>query len=61
MDNLGHLGANQTNLRRLDICCLLKLIGTALGEANHEDAQQIAICGFNGNVRFDQSLETTKV
>lgn len=56
LDDLEHLLADSTDLRRLGVCGLRDLVGTALGEANAEEAEQVAIGGLDVGVRLDEGL-----
>jgi hypothetical protein len=56
LDNLNHLSANGSDLRRGGICGLLDLIGAALGEGDGEEAEEVVVGGFDGRVGFDEGL-----
>ena len=56
LDNLHHLLANGSNLRRPRIRRLLDLIRTSVGEGDSKETKQIIVGGLEGDVGLDESL-----
>lgn len=56
LDDLSHLAANGTDLRRGSVCGLLDLVGAALGESNGEEAEEVVVGGLDGDVGLNESL-----
>lgn len=56
LDDLGHLLPDSPNLRRSGVCGLLDLVGSALGERNGEEAEEIIVGGLDSNIGLDQGL-----
>lgn len=56
LDDLGHLSADGTNLGRSGVGGLLDLVGSALGESNGEDAEEVLVGRLDGDVGLDQAL-----
>lgn len=56
LDDLGHLLANGTDLRRTSVGGLLDLVGASLGEGNGEQAEEVVVSGLHGDVGLDQGL-----
>lgn len=54
--DLNHLPADSTDLGALSVRRLLDLVLPALGEADAEETQKVAIGGTHINVGIDQSL-----
>lgn len=56
LDNLGHLLANSTDLRRAGVGGLLDLVGTSLGEGNGKEANEVVISRLHSNVGLNERL-----
>lgn len=56
LDDLGHLLADGTNLRRAGVGSLLDLVGASLGEGNGEQTEEVVISGLDSDVGLDQGL-----
>lgn len=56
LDDLGHLLADGTDLRRAGVGGLLDLVGASLGEGNGEQADEVVVSGLHGDVGLDQGL-----
>jgi len=56
LDDLEHLGADQTDLRALCVRGFADLVLGLAGEADDEDAQHVAVGGLDINEGFDQRL-----
>lgn len=56
LNDLDHLLADSTNLRRAGIGGLLDLVGASLGESDGEETDEVVVGGLNGDVGLDQSL-----
>lgn len=56
LNDLGHLLANGTDLRRAGVGGLLDLVGASLGEGNGEQAEEVVVSGLHGDVGLDQGL-----
>lgn len=56
LDNLKHLLADGSDVRRLGVRVLLDLVGTLLGEGNHKDTEEVAIGGLDILVSLDKRL-----
>ena len=56
LDDLNHLLADGSDLRRGGICGLLNLVGATLGESDSEDAEEVVVGGLDRDVGLDQSL-----
>ena len=56
LDDLGHLLADGTDLRRGGVRGLLDLVRAALGEGDREESEEVIIGCLDGDVGFDQSL-----
>lgn len=55
-DDIGHLLANATNLRRAGVGGLLDLVWSSLGKGNGEQAEEVVIGRLHGHIGFDQGL-----
>lgn len=55
-DDLGHLPSDRTDLGRSGVGRLLDLVGTALGESNGEEAEEVVVGGLDRDVGLDQGL-----
>lgn len=56
LNDVGHLASDSPDLRRGSICRLLDLVGTALGEGDGEQTDEVVVGGLHRYVRLDQSL-----
>lgn len=56
LDDLGHLSADGSDLRRGGVCGLLDLVGATLGEGDGEQAEEVVIGGLDGDVGLDEGL-----
>lgn len=56
LDDLEHALADGTDLAALGIGGLLDLLGATLGEADGEEAKEVAVGGLDVNVGLDQGL-----
>jgi len=56
LDNLNHLLADGSDLRRGGICGLLDLIWATLGETNGEQTEEVIISGLDSDIGLNQSL-----
>jgi hypothetical protein len=54
--DLGHLGADLTELRRLSVGGLLDLVAVALGEADSEEAEDVTVSGLDVNRGLNERL-----
>lgn len=55
-DDLSHLLADGTDLGRGSVGGLLDLVGSALGEGNDKEAEEIVVGGLDSDVALDQGL-----
>jgi hypothetical protein len=56
LDDLGHLLADGTDLRRASVGGLLNLVGATLGEGNGEQTEEVVVSGLHGDVGLDERL-----
>jgi hypothetical protein len=56
LNDLGHLLSDSPNLRGGGIRGLLDLVGSALGECNSEQAEEVVICGLDCDIGLNQGL-----
>lgn len=56
LDDLSHLPADGANLGRSGVGGLLDLVGSALGESNGEDAEEVLVGCLDGDIGLDQAL-----
>jgi hypothetical protein len=56
LDDLEHLRTDLTDLSRLGVGGLLNLVGSALGETNGEETDEVAIGGLDVRVGLDTKL-----
>ena len=56
LDNLSHLSADGSDLRRGSVCGLLDLVGAALGKGDGEEAEQVVIGGLDCDIGLNQGL-----
>ena len=56
LDNLGHLLANGTDLRRAGVGGLLDLVRASLGESDGEQAEEVVVSGLHSDVGLDERL-----
>lgn len=56
LDDLGHLPADGTDLGGGGVGGLLDLVGSALGECNGEDTEEVLVGRLDSNVGLDQAL-----
>lgn len=56
LDDLDHLLADGTDLRRGSVGGLLDLVGAALGESDGEEAEEVVVGGLDGDVGLNQRL-----
>lgn len=56
LDDLGHLLADGTDLRRASVGGLLDLVGASLGEGNGEQTEEVVISGLHSDIGLDQGL-----
>lgn len=56
LDDLDHLSPDSTDLGGGGVGGFLNLVGTALGESNGEETEQVFIGGLDGDVGLDQGL-----
>lgn len=56
LDDLEHLRTDLTDLSRLGVGGLLNLVGSALGETNGEETDEVAIGGLDVRVGLDKGL-----
>ena len=59
LNDLHHLFADRTDLRRGSVCSFFYLIWPSLGKCDGEEAQKVIIGGFDGDVGFDERLPFT--
>lgn len=55
-DDLGHLSSDGADLGRSSVGGLLDLVGSALGESNGEQAEEVVVGGLDRDVGLDQGL-----
>jgi hypothetical protein len=55
-DDLGHLSSDGTDLGRSSVGGLLDLVGSALGESNGEQAEEVVVGGLDRDIGLDQGL-----
>lgn len=53
LDDLNHLPADSSDLRRSSVGGLLDLVGAALGEGDREEAEEVVIGRLDGDVGLD--------
>lgn len=53
LDDLSHLPADGSDLRRSSVGGLLDLVGAALGEGDREEAEEVVISRLDGDVGLD--------
>lgn len=53
LDDLSHLPADGSDLRRSSVGGLLDLVGAALGESDREEAEEVVIGRLDGDVGLD--------
>lgn len=56
LHDLYHLLPDRTDLRRRSVCSLLDLVGSALGEGDGEEAEEVVVGGLDDHVGFNESL-----
>lgn len=56
LNDLGHLLSDSSDLRGSGIGGLLDLVGSALGEGNGEQAEEIVVSGLDRDIGLDQRL-----
>ena len=56
LDDLDHLLADGSDLRRGGVCGLLNLVGATLGEGDGKDTEKVVVGGLDRDVGLDQSL-----
>ena len=56
LDDVGHLAANGPDLRGRSVGGLLDLVGTALGEGDGEQTDEVVVGSLHGHIRLNQSL-----
>ena len=56
LDDVNHLLADSSDLRRSCICSLLDLVWSALGEGNAEKSEEVVVSSLDGGVGLDQRL-----
>ena len=56
LNDLGHLLSDSSDLRGSGIGGLLDLVGSALGEGNGEQAEEVVVGGLDRDVGLDQRL-----
>jgi hypothetical protein len=56
LDDLGHLLADGTNLRRAGVGGLLDLVGASLGEGDGEQTEEVVVSGLHSDIGLDQGL-----
>ena len=56
MNDLGHLLSDSSNLRGGGIGGLLDLVGSALGEGNGEQAEEVVVGGLDCDIGLNQRL-----
>lgn len=55
-DDLGHLLADSSNLRRGSVGGLLDLVGSALGEGDGEETEEVIVGGLDCDIGLKQGL-----
>lgn len=56
LNDIGHLAANSTDLGRSSVCGLLDLVGSALGEADSKETNEVVIGSLDGDVGLNKAL-----
>lgn len=56
LNNLEHLLADSSDVRRLGVGVLLDLVGTLLGESNNKDSEEVTVGGLDILVSLDERL-----
>jgi len=56
LDDLGHLLSDGSDLRRGGISGFLNLVGSAFGEGDSEEAEEIVVGGLDCDVGLNQGL-----
>jgi hypothetical protein len=56
LDDLGHLLADGTDLRRASVGSLLDLVGASLGEGDGEQTEKVVIGSLHGDVGLNERL-----
>jgi len=55
-NDLGHLLSDSSDLGGCGVCGLLDLVGSALGESDGEQAEEVVICGLDCDIGLNQRL-----
>ena len=56
LNDLGHLLADGTDLRRAGVGGLLDLVGASLGEGDGEQTEEVVVSGLHGDIGLNQGL-----
>lgn len=60
LDDLEHLATDLADLSRLGVSGLLNLVGSALGETNGEETNEVSIGGLDVRVGLDTVLQNVR-